>query len=183
MHNVRLLTLTFCLLSAFLSGCAGWVQTERKVFHVMTGKSTDRSFAVVPGDAAKRENLEFNHHAARTSIYFKDLGYRMIKPGENPDLLIFLDYGLAPLSRQQFRRYLSIAIFDQKLKAEGKNPLIYQGEVFSEGTSLNTGKITPILIDTLMRDFPGFIGNSQKFTYPANFDELVYERNGPENAR
>ena len=183
MHTLRLATLTCCLLSAFLTGCAGWVQTERKVFHVMTGKSTDRSFAVVPGDAAKRENLEFNHHAARTSIYLKDLGYRMIKPGEEPDLIVFLDYGLAPLSTQQFRRYLSIAIFDQKLKAEGKNPLIYQGEVFSEGTSLNTGKITPILIDSLMRDFPGPIGNSQKFTYPANFDELVYQLNGPENAR
>ncbi len=182
MHTFRL-PLLLCLFAAILTGCAGWVQTERKVFHVMTGKSTDRSFAVVPGDAAKRENLEFNHHAARTSIYFKDLGYRMIKPDENPDLVIFLDYGIAPLSTQQFRRYLSIAIFDQKLKSEGKNPLIYQGEVFSEGTSLNTGKITPILIDTFMRDFPGLIGNSQKFNYPANFDELVYELNGSENAR
>jgi hypothetical protein len=173
----------FSLLALLASGCAGWVETERKVFHTMFNKNTDRSFAVVPGDAAKRENLEFNHHAARTSIYLKDLGYRMIKPGENPDLLVFLDFGIAPLSRSQFRRYLSIAIFDQKLKAEGKNPLIYQGEVFSEGTSLNTAKINPILIDTLMRDFPGNIGNSMRFTYPANFDELVYELNGPEKAR
>jgi hypothetical protein len=177
------LPLLLCLLAALLTGCAGWVQTERKVFHTLTAKSTDRSFAVVPGDAAKRENLEFTHHAARTSIYFKDLGYRMIKPGEDPDLLIFLDYGITPLSPQHFRRYLSIAIFDQRLKTEGKNPLVYQGEVFSEGSSLNTGKITPILIDTLMRDFPGAIGNSQKFSYPANFDELVYEFNGPERAR
>ena len=122
MHHLRLAPLTCCLLLTILCGCAGFVQTERKVFHLMTGKSTDRSFAVVPGDASKRENLEFNHHAARTSIYLKDLGYRMIKPGENPDLLIFLDYGLAPLSAQQFRRYLSIAIFDQKLKDEGKIP-------------------------------------------------------------
>jgi hypothetical protein len=182
--NTRSLSALLLILFALLvSGCAGWVQTERKVFHTMFSKDTDRSFAVVPGDAAKRDNLEFTHHAARTSIYMKDLGYRMIKPGETPDLLIFLDYGIAPLSAQQFRRHLSIAIFDQKLKAEGKNPLIYQGEVFSEGTSLNTGKITPILIDTLMRDFPGNIGNSQKFTYPADFDERVYEFNGPERAR
>jgi|APGre2960657444_1045066.scaffolds.fasta_scaffold04758_2 hypothetical protein len=182
--NLRLLPL-LCLglIASLLSGCAGWVETERKVFHNMFSKDTDRSFAVVPGDTAKRDNLEFNHHAARTSIYLKDLGYRMIKPGETPDLMVFLDYGIAPLSTNKFRRFLSIAIFDQKKKSEGKNPLIYQGEVFSEGTSLNTGKITPILIDTLMRDFPGNIGNSQKFNYPANFDERVYEFNGPEKAR
>jgi hypothetical protein len=166
-----------------LTGCASFVQTERKVFHVMFDKNTERSFAVVPGDAAKRENLEFTHHAARTSMYFKDLGYRMIKPGEDPDLVIFLDYGINRATSQTYRRFLSIAVFDQKLKAGGKNPLLYQGEVFSEGTSLNTAKIMPILIDTLMRDFPGRIGNDEKFTYPANFDELVYEKNGPENAR
>jgi hypothetical protein len=171
------------LIAPFLTGCASRVETERKVFHNITTKDTNRSFAVVPGDAGKRENLEFNHHAARTSIYLKDLGYRMITPGENPDLLVFLDYSIRPLSTDLFRRHLSIAIFDQKLKAEGKNPLIYQGEVFSEGTSLNTGKITPILIDTLMRDFPGNIGNSQKFNYPADFDDRVYEFNGPERAR
>lgn len=177
-------TLLFSLLAILtLTGCASWVQTERKVFHMMFDKNTQRSFAVVPGDSAKRENLEFTHHAARTSIYFKDLGYRMIKPGENPDLVIFLDYGINRATSQTYRRFLSIAIFDQKKKADGTNPLIYQGEVYSEGTSLNTAKIMPIMIDTLMRDFPGRIGNDEKFTYPANFDELVYEKNGPENAR
>jgi hypothetical protein len=180
MKKILLPTLLALIL---LTGCANWVQTERKVFHVMFDKDTERSFAVVPGDSAKRENLEFTHHAARTSIYFKDLGFRMIKPGENPDLVIFLDYGINRSTSQTYRRFLSIAVFDQKKKAEGKNPLIYQGEVFSEGSSVNTAKIMPILIDTLMRDFPGRIGNDEKFTYPANFDELVYEKNGPENAR
>lgn len=180
-HPLRITILI--LLSLIATGCAGWVETERKVFHRILTKDTNRSFAVVPGDAGKRDNLEFTHHAARTSIYLKDLGYRMITPGESPELIVFLDYGITPIASNQFRRFLSIAIFDQKLKSEGKNPLIYQGEVFSEGTSLNTGKITPILIDTLMRDFPGNIGNSQRFTYPANFDDLVYEFNGPERAR
>ena len=121
--NLSLLPL-LCLglIASLLSGCAGWVETERKVFHNMFSKDTDRSFAVVPGDTAKRDNLEFNHHAARTSIYLKDLGYRMIKPGETPDLMVFLDYGIAPLSTHQFRRYLSIAIFDQKKKKRGYEP-------------------------------------------------------------
>jgi hypothetical protein len=183
MKNLPRRLASLLILALCATGCVSRVETERKVFHHISTKDTDRSFAVVPGDAAKRDSLEFNHHAARTSIYLKDLGFRMITPGENPELMVFLDYGIAPLSAHQFRRHLSIAIFDQKLKSQGKNPLIYQGEVFSEGTSLNTGKIIPIMIDTLMRDFPGKIGNSQRFAYPANFDELVYELNGPERAR
>ncbi len=179
----RTLTLLLLLSTLLTTGCAGFVTSERKVFHMMDGRRHQGTYAVVPGDAAKRDNLEFTHHAARTGIYLNHLGYRMIKPGETPDLMVFLDYGLSRDNEGGFRKFTSIAIFDQKLKDQGKNPLVYQGESFSEGSSYNTAKIVPILVDTLMRDFPGLIGNSEKFIYPANFDELVYERNGPENAR
>lgn len=179
----RLPLLLILLASLLCSGCAGIVSSERKVFHTMFDRPHQGTYAIVPGDAGKRENLEFTHHAARTGVYLNHLGYRMIKPGETPDFIIFLDYGLSRGNSGDFRKFASIAIFDQKLKGQGKNPLVYQGESFSEGSSYNTAKIVPILVDTLMRDFPGPIGNSEKFMYPANFDELVYERNGPENAR
>jgi len=176
-------SLFLALAAAVFSGCVAHVETERKVFHLLSDKPASGSFAVLPGDGAKGSSLEFTHHAARTSIYLKHLGYRMINPGEQPDFVLRLDYGMTPVTSRRIRRYLTINMMDTRLSAQNKPALVYQGEVFSDGTSLNSAKIVPIMIDTLMRDFPGRIGNDESFSYPTNFDELVYQRNGPENAR
>ncbi len=182
--NVGILILA-CM--SLLSACVGPgsnVEIRTKSFHRLTQVPRGQKFAVLATDAEKNQDLEFMTHAARTSIYLKDLGNTMVKPGEKPDFVVYLSYSVTQVGYGYFRRELAISAYDRSPKREpGTDVPLYQGNALSLGSSSSSAQIVPILIDGLMRDFPGKAGTTNEYTYPADFVELVYQRNDPASAR
>jgi hypothetical protein len=174
-----------CLL--LMSSCASpgsIVEIRTKAFHRLTQPPKGQKFAVLATDAEKNQDLEFMTHAARTSIYFKDLGNAMIKPGEKPDFVVYLSYSVAQVGYGYYRRELQMTILDRSAQRTlGTDVPLYQGNALSVGSSSSSAKIIPILIDGLMRDFPSKMGSTNEYTYPADFVDLVYQRNDPALAR
>jgi hypothetical protein len=160
------------------------VEVHTKVFTRLTEAPSGRKFAVLAADAEVNKDLEFMTHAARTSIYLKEFGNRMIKPGERPDFIVYLSYSVAQAGRGYYRRELQMTILDRsEQRTPGTDVPLYQGNALSLGSSASSAKIMPILIDGLMRGFPGKPGQTDEYTYPSDFVERVYRLNDPASAR
>lgn len=160
------------------------VEIRTKTFHRLTQAPKGQKFAVLAPGAEMNQDLEFMTHAARTSIYFKDLGNTMVKPGEKPDFVVYLSYAVTQAGYGYFRRELEMTVLDRSARREpGSDVPLYQGNALSLGSSSSSAKIIPILIDGLMRDFPGKMGATSEYSYPADFVDLVYQRNDPALAR
>ena len=183
-YLVAALLFLACLLLGACVAPGSLVEIRTKAFHRLTQPPKGQKFAVLAADAEKNQDLEFMTHAARTSIYFKDLGNTMIKPGEKPDFIVYLSYSVSQAGYGYYRRELQMTVVD---RSEGRSPgsdvPLYQGNVLSVGSNSSSARIVPILIDGLMREFPGKMGTTNEYTYPADFVELVYQRNDPALAR
>lgn len=182
-----LLALRALAVLLLLCSCASpgsTVEIHTKAFHRLTQPPKGQKFAVLATDMEKNQDLEFMTHAARTSIYLKDLGNSMVKPGEKPDFIVYLSYSVAQAGYGYFRRELQMKMVDRsERRALGTDVPLYQGNALSVGSSSSSAQIVPILIDGLMRDFPGTTGTTHEYAYPADFVELVYQRNDPALAR
>lgn len=184
----RYLVAALLLLTCFLLGACvapgSLVEIRTKAFHRLTQPPKGQKFAVLATDAEKNQDLEFMAHAARTSIYLKDLGNTMIKPGEKPDFIVYLSYSVDQAGYGYYRRELQMIMVDRTTqRIAGTDTPLYQGNALSVGSSSSSAQIIPILIDGLMRDFPGKMGATNEYSYPADFVELVYQRNDPALAR
>lgn len=68
----------------------------------------------------------------------------------------------------EYTRDLRVGIYT-KLEALKKNPTpAYEGQAFSIGTVRDTTKLVPILLDSLLADFPGKSGTSETLERPFN---------------
>lgn len=181
---IAFLTIACMILLSSCVAPGSIVEVRTKAFHRLTQAPKGQKFAVLAANAEKNQDLEFMTHAARTSIYFKDLGNTMIKPGEKPDFIVYLSYSVSQAGYGYYRRELQMTVVD---RSEGRSPgsdiPLYQGNALSAGSNSSSAKIVPILIDSLLRDFPGEMGATNEYTYPADFVDLVYQRNDPALAR
>jgi len=185
--NRSLITVLTIACMMLLSSCVApgsIVEIRTKTFHRLTQAPKGQKFVVLATDAEKNQDLEFMTHAARTSIYFKDLGNTMIKPGEKPDFIVYLSYSVVQAGYGYYRRELQMTIVDRSpQRSAGTDTPLYQGNALSVGSSSSSAQIIPILIDGLMRDFPSKMGTTNEYSYPSEFVELVYQRNDPALAR
>ena len=178
------LTLACMMLLAACVAPGSIVEIRTKTFHRLKQPPKGQKFAVLAPGAEMNQDLEFMTHAARTSIYFKDLGNSMVKPGETPDFIVYLSYSVKQAGYGYFRRELEMTMLDRSAQREpGTDVPLYQGNALSLGSSSSSAKIIPILIDGLMRDFPGRMGATTEYTYPSDFVDLVYQHNDPALAR
>jgi hypothetical protein len=80
-------------MSLLALGACGIVRSDIATFHRLT--ASDRgTIAVVASDPAKRESLEFGEHAARVAAHLARHGFAAAVPGQRPDYIAMLDYGI-----------------------------------------------------------------------------------------
>jgi hypothetical protein len=181
---IKTLSVLLCALVAF--GCAtkpSIIESKRKVFHNWSpAQYAGAKFFVLPMDSAKAESMEFMTHAARLSIYFKDLGYKMLNQGESPDFIVWMDYSSQPIGTKT-RHALSIVIKDKAKERAGHVGQVYECLVTSVVAIPDSAGVIPALIDSAMWDFPSKPGYVEEFSHHADFVDRVYRLNGPEDAR
>jgi hypothetical protein len=74
----------------------------------------------------------------------------------------FGQIGSVPYNVTQYDRYLNMTIIDANKSDKDNKIKIYEGRVFSRGTSGEISVVLPTMIEALFRDFPGQSGKTKR---------------------
>lgn len=77
-----------------LAGCATPFKADVARFQSQLPAPQGQTFAVEASDPALEGGIEFGHYANLVAGELTQFGYRPVAPGENPDLLVRMDYGV-----------------------------------------------------------------------------------------
>lgn len=90
-HSLKIAAAALAL--GTLAACATPFRAEVSRFQQMPAPQ-GQSFAIEPRDERDRGGLEFGHYASLVAAEMTRVGYRQAAPGERPDLIVRLAYGV-----------------------------------------------------------------------------------------
>lgn len=85
--------LALALFAVFLSGCAGFVESDVAVFHQLGEAPIPKTYAFVPLNV-QENTLGYETYAALIRQEFSKYQYREVAGEENPDVVIAFGYGI-----------------------------------------------------------------------------------------
>lgn len=171
----------------FLAACTRVVTTEVTRFH-QNGHPGGETIAVVALDPAKQDSLEFASYARIVEVKLRQIGYRVVEPGANPDLLAKMDYSVGAgetkiksLPRNYVHYHFDVGryhpfyygaywdepdvyaytVYPRELDLNinrADGESLFEGHVRSTGREQNINIVIPYLVEAMFQNFPGESG-------------------------
>jgi hypothetical protein len=180
-------------ISIVLAACAAGVTSEVTRFH-RGAPPQGETVAIVPLDEAKQGSLEFAAYSKMVADKLNTLGYRVVTPASNPDLLAKIDYQVGTAQtrikkwsgsfvhyhfyRGHFHPWYFGSYWDEPLVyaqtvfmrrldlvlAGARGDAWFEGHVRSVGRNDNLNEIMPYLVAAMFHNFPGESGVTKVVT-------------------
>lgn len=180
------------LLSVLVAGCAApqRVSVDRKVFHTITDKVQFRgkTYSIAYLEPKQADSLEIRNHTQWLGTFLSKLGLRQVESEADYVISIRFDIGkenhlggsssasssvgyggvVSSSASTNFYTYTEYTrgvtiLFNDAHKLRSGNRLpIYEGVALSEGSSNDTTRLFPILVSSLMHDFPSKSGDMER---------------------
>lgn len=186
----RIAIVFFVAMSGLLpASCATPIKSEVTRFHILPAPSGE-TIQIVQHDPEKNSSPEFQAYARMIGARLHGLGYRPMPPGGVPDIVVDLDYGVAPgpvpdddsggaggmglgsrgggvdvgLSRgfgaDSERPPSHLRWLDLVMRRAADRNVLFEGRVTSLGRNRNLPEIMPYLVAAMFDVFPGDSGKT-----------------------
>lgn len=185
--------LTALGLSLVLAACASGVTSEVTRFH-RGAPPQGETIAVVPMDEAKHGSLEFAAYSKLVADKLRAIGYKVVAPGSEADMLARMDYSVGPAQTRisnwsgSFVHYhfyrgryypwyfgpyweepliYTDSVYPRALDltmVRSGGEVVFEGHVRSIGRQQNINEIMPYLVTAMFHNFPGESGMTKVVT-------------------
>lgn len=163
----------FIVLGSLLVGCAPLTGSVNTLSHMKPPQNP--LFKVISPDSVSLTERIIKEHIEKKMA---EHGYRKASPEEVPNVAVPYKYsvgsGIASVSSSpdfvwggqrvesssEYPRFFEIVLVDlEKSKAPADTKIIWQGEVYSSGSSTNISRLAPHFIDVLFENYGSTITN------------------------